>query len=134
MEALPSIPIRLNDVQKGQVSYESTVSKQYAVLYVFHISIRMPGVQNTQSITGDTRFITECLHSLNMVVTFRSVWPTFRDSSVGIATRYGWDGTGIESRWGAIFRIRPDWTWGPPSLLYNEYRVFPGGKAAGAWR
>jgi hypothetical protein len=22
---------------------------------------------------------------------------------------------------------------GPPSLLYNEYRVFPGGKAAGAW-
>ena len=24
--------------------------------------------------------------------------------------------------------------WGPPSLLYNWYRVFPGGKAAGAWR
>jgi len=24
--------------------------------------------------------------------------------------------------------------WGPPSLLYNEHRVFPGGKAAGAWR
>ena len=23
--------------------------------------------------------------------------------------------------------------WGPPSLLYNGYRVFPGGKAAGAW-
>jgi hypothetical protein len=22
---------------------------------------------------------------------------------------------------------------GPPSLLYNRYRVFPGGKAAGAW-
>ena len=22
----------------------------------------------------------------------------------------------------------------PPSLLYNGYRVFPGGKAAGAWR
>jgi len=25
-------------------------------------------------------------------------------------------------------------TLGPPSLLYNGYRVFPGGKAAGAWR
>jgi len=25
------------------------------------------------------------------------------DSSVGIATRYGLDGRGIESRWGAIF-------------------------------
>jgi hypothetical protein len=23
--------------------------------------------------------------------------------------------------------------WGPPSLLYDGYRVFPGGKAAGAW-
>ena len=29
---------------------------------------------------------------------------------------------------------RPDPPWGPPSILYNEYRVFPGGKAAGAWR
>jgi hypothetical protein len=26
-----------------------------------------------------------------------------RDSSVGIATRYGLDGPGIESRWGQIF-------------------------------
>ena len=55
-----------------------------------------------------------------------------RDSSVGIATHYGLDGPGIESRWGEIFRIRPDRPWGPPSLLYNGYRVFPGGKAAGA--
>ena len=57
-----------------------------------------------------------------------------RDSAVGIATRYGLDGPGIESRWGGeIFRILPDQTWGPPSLLYNGYRDFPGGKAAGAW-
>ena len=34
---------------------------------------------------------------------------------------------------GEIFRTRPDRPWGPPSLLYNEYRVFPGGKTAGAW-
>jgi len=27
-----------------------------------------------------------------------------------------------------IFRTCPDRPWGPPSLLYNEYRVFPGGK------
>jgi hypothetical protein len=54
-------------------------------------------------------------------------------SSVGIATDYGLDGSGIESRWGEIFRKRPDWPWGPPSLLYNGYRVFPGAKAAGAW-
>jgi len=30
--------------------------------------------------------------------------------------------------WGEIFRTCPDRPWGPPSLLYNGYRVFPGGK------
>jgi len=29
---------------------------------------------------------------------------------------------------GARFSARPDRPWGPPSLLYNGYRVFPGGK------
>jgi len=29
---------------------------------------------------------------------------------------------------GKIFRTCPDQHWGPPSLLYNGYRVFPGGK------
>jgi hypothetical protein len=51
-----------------------------------------------------------------------------RDSSVGIATRYGLEGSGIEFRWGEIFRTYPDRLRGPPSLLYNGYRVFPGGK------
>jgi hypothetical protein len=30
-----------------------------------------------------------------------------------------------------IFRTCPDRPWGPPSLLYDEYRVFSGAKAAG---
>ena len=29
---------------------------------------------------------------------------------------------------GEIFRILPDWPWGPSSLLYKGYRVIPGGK------
>jgi hypothetical protein len=33
-----------------------------------------------------------------------------------------------------IFRTRPHWPWGPPSLIYNGYRVFPGDNAVGAWR
>ena len=58
-----------------------------------------------------------------------------RNRSVGIATRYGLDGPGIESRLeGGIFRTSPDRLWGQPSLIYDEYRVFDGGKAAGAWR
>jgi hypothetical protein len=55
------------------------------------------------------------------------------DSAVGTATRYGVNGPRIESRWGEIFRTRPDRPWGPPSLLYNGYRDFPGSRAAGAW-
>ena len=42
-------------------------------------------------------------------------------SSVGKATGYGLDGPGIE-----YCPSRP--ALGPPSLLYNGYRVFPGGK------
>ena len=49
-------------------------------------------------------------------------------SSAGTGTDYGMDGPGIESRWGEIFRTNPSQPWGPPSLLYNGYRVFPGGK------
>jgi hypothetical protein len=44
---------------------------------------------------------------------------TVPGSSVGIATGYGLDGLGIESRWGEIFRTCPNRPWGPPSLLYN---------------
>ena len=45
------------------------------------------------------------------------------DSVVGIATGYGLDGPGIESRWGRDFPHLSR-----PSLLYSGYRVFPGGK------
>jgi hypothetical protein len=48
-------------------------------------------------------------------------------SSIGIMTGYRLDGPGIESQWGEIFRTPPEQPWGPPSLLYNGYRVFPGG-------
>jgi hypothetical protein len=49
-------------------------------------------------------------------------------SVVGIATDYGLDGPGIYSLWGEIFRTCPYRPWGPPSLLYNGYRVFHEGK------
>jgi len=61
-------------------------------------------------------------------------WFEGRNSSVGIVTRYGLDGSGKESRWRRDFLHRPDRPWGPPSLLYNGCRLFPEGKAAEAWR
>ena len=48
-------------------------------------------------------------------------------SSVGIATDYGLGAPGIELQWGEFFR-RANRPWGPPSLLYNWYRVFYRGK------
>ena len=41
-----------------------------------------------------------------------AVWNLGPGGSVGIATRYGMDGPGIVSRWGEIFRTRPDRLWG----------------------
>ena len=54
-------------------------------------------------------------------------------SVVGITTHYGLNDPGFESRCGGeIIRIRPHRPWGPPSLLYNRYRVsFPGVKRPG---
>jgi len=41
----------------------------------------------------------------------------------------GWTVRGSNPGGGEIFRTSPDWPWGPPSLLYNGYRVFPGVKS-----
>jgi hypothetical protein len=60
--------------------------------------------------------------------------PVGRDI-VSIGTPYWLDGLRIEPGWGdEIFRTRPELHLGPPSPLYNGYRVFPSGKVAGAWR
>jgi len=71
-----------------------------------------------------------CIHNTTLSTKIQTLMG--RDSSVGIETSYRLDGPGIEPRWwGEIFRTRPDRLWGPHSLLYNGYRVIPGGKAAG---
>ena len=63
-----------------------------------------------------------------------TIWCEFlnsvgRDSSVGIATCYVLNGPGTNPCGDEIFRTHPDRRWGPPSLLYNWYRVsFPGAK------
>jgi hypothetical protein len=57
-----------------------------------------------------------------------------RDSVVGIATRYGLDGPGIESRWRRDFTQSSRPALGPtqPPVQWVA-GLFPGGKAAGAW-
>jgi hypothetical protein len=56
-----------------------------------------------------------------------------RDSSVGIATRYGLDGPAIQSRWGRDFSQPSKPALGPtqPPIQWVP-GLFPGLKAAGA--
>jgi hypothetical protein len=60
-----------------------------------------------------------CCHLLT------SSWP---GSSVSITTGYRLNSLGIDPGGGKIFCTCPDQPWGPLSLLYNGYWVFPGGK------
>ena len=58
-----------------------------------------------------------------------------RDNSVGVATRYGLDGPGIESRWGRKFPHTSVPALGltvPPVQWVRG--LFPRGRAPGPWR
>ena len=80
-------------------------------------------------------FRTVC-HSVNAIqpelltAMLSKLWVGIAQSVQQLAT--GWTVRGSSPGCGQIFRTRADRLWGPPSLLYNGYRVFPGGKAAGA--
>jgi len=55
-------------------------------------------------------------------------------SAVGIATGYGLDGPGIESRWGARFSIPVQTGHGAhPASCTMGTVSFPGVEAAGSW-
>jgi hypothetical protein len=69
------------------------------------------------------------LSSVNLSV--RQRWAGIAQSVQQLAT--DWTVWGLSPGRCDIFRTPPDRPWGLPSLLYNPYRVFPGGIAAGAW-
>jgi hypothetical protein len=79
-------------------------------------------------IQGET-FTSRSITNAVLVNSYSALTLCGPDSSDGIATGYGLDGPGIESRRGGeIFRTCPDRPWDPPNPLYNGYRVFPGDK------
>jgi len=75
---------------------------------------------------------TQQIFNLNLIVI--QIINMDRDSSVSIATRYGLEGPRIESRWRRDFLHRSRQALGPTQHPIQGYRVFPGGKAARAWR
>ena len=106
-------------------------SELYVISTRFNCDLRLPS--NTLTFFQKSVFYLGSRILITYHLTLRIY--SDRDSSVGVATRYGLGGPGIESPVVAkIFRTGPDRPWGPPGLLYNGYRVFRGGKAAGAWR
>jgi hypothetical protein len=70
------------------------------------------------------------LYSTYIIFLFFSLPCIFmdRDSSVGIATGYGLDGPGIESRWGATFSTHVQTVPGahPAYLIVNTGSLFLG--------
>ena len=71
----------------------------------------------------------------NFNIPFHNISLMGRDSSVGIATRYGLYGLGIESRRGRDLPPQSRPVLGPtqPPIQWIP-GLFPGGKAAGTWR
>jgi hypothetical protein len=59
---------------------------------------------------------------------FKLIWMQNQILKYHLNKSHGLDGPGIEPWWGRDFSAHADRPWGPPSLLYNGYRVFPGGK------
>ena len=86
---------------------------------------------------GDYFSVASCRSDFPAILLGFAVWSVgagIAQSVLRLATAWivrGWnpDGGG-----GQILRTRPDRPWGPPSPLYNGYRVFLGGKATGARR
>jgi len=52
---------------------------------------------------------------------------------IGRDNATGWTVRESNPGGGETFCTCPDRPWGPPSLLYNGYQVFPEAKAAGVW-
>ena len=100
-------------------------------------SITFSHTQNLKDISA-TRFLLHAVKMLQFLLRHRLVLHTLerffvsRDSTVGVATRYGLGGMGIESRWRRVFRTRPERHWDQPSLLHEGFWVpFPGVKRLG---
>jgi len=111
----------LKDISQSALFFD--LSFQFAILYFYKL--------NNTNIFGEFQPVCK-LFPLTGIS--RQSYRSIRYSVVGKVTRCGLYGPEIESPWGKIFRPRPDRPWGRPSILDIGYGVFPGSKAAEAWR
>ena len=122
--------VEQNTVMRRITTFRSTMDRIYdggPIILQYNITIhttvlQLPAVFST--VTCCTASCTMGTGSLWLNIS-RNCGP---GSSVGIATELpGWT---VRDRIpvGTRFSARPDRPWGPPSLMYNGYRVFPGVK------
>jgi len=71
-----------------------------------------------------TMMITETEHLATWRNQFCLMHNTHGGRKGGMATGYGLNSPGFQSRWRCVFRARSCWPWGMPSLLCNGYYSF----------
>jgi hypothetical protein len=106
-----------------------TAAKLIPVMHILHKKVNKNFVLvHATKVYWESRGIAPFINNLG------TSWRCVRDSSVGIATRYGLDGPGIESRWRRDFPQPSRPAVGPtqPPVQWVSGPL-PGGKAAGAW-
>jgi len=119
---------------KHNSSYEpiKNTSLWALLIYVFKKSpFTYDSVTKMYANQGHNKLLMHLYHTVALSYDLKHarILPCGPGTVVRIAIGYGLDGPGIETRWGVRFSA-PVQTGprSPPSLLYNGYRVFPGGK------
>ena len=117
----------------ASVQYFPLKYKGGRLLLISSVSVARGNCKRVQTAVSHYSYTVWSSHTGSLSDTSKDIsvrkWESFLrpcgpGSSVGIATGYGLDGPGIESRWGArFFHTCPDRPWGPHSLLYNGYRL-----------
>ena len=111
----------------NQAACHNDVRKMYLHIQLIYYLMAFPATNrclNTASyVTGTSSLLSACSRIRAFKFLIRGA-----GSVVGIATTYGLDSMVSNPGGGDIFHTCPHRFWGPPSLLYNGYLVFPGGK------
>jgi len=90
-----------------------------------------PGVKSGRGVTLTPHHLLVPWSRKGRAIPLLPLWAVRPVQSLSACTRVhftDWTVRGSNPGGGEIFHTCPDRPWGPPSLLYNGYLVFPGGK------
>ena len=125
-----SLPQAENNTVDTAIRKKKNRNSHVRDIFFFRLSYFVSGIQMPFEDMFVCLFVCLCIVAgrLREATRFATHWKL-----LDTCTSCNWTVRGSNSGGGEIFRTRPDRPWGLNSLLYNGYRVFPWGKAAGAW-